>query len=143
MTIDEAGPGDLAAVRTLLAACGLPLDGLDACADTLLVARARDRVIGCAAIERHPPYALLRSVAVDAGARGQGLGQLLTAEALALARRLDARAVFLLTETAEGFFPRAGFRAVARDAVPAEVRDSVEFTSACPASAAAMRLDLS
>ena len=50
--------------------------------------------------------------------------------------------VFLLTTTAATFFPRFGFREVARADVDAAVRDSVEFTTACPASAVAMRADL-
>jgi amino-acid N-acetyltransferase len=37
------------------------------------------------------------------------------------------RAVYLLTTTAEAFFARHGFCLVARDAVPASVRQSVEF----------------
>ena len=143
MTIEPAGAEDLAAVRALVAGSGLPLDGLDACLDTLLVARDEARVAGCAALEVHGAYGLLRSVAVMPGARGRGVGQLVTAEAVALARRLGLRAVFLLTETASGFFPRAGFHAIPRNDVPVEVRQSVEFVSACPASAAAMRLDLS
>jgi amino-acid N-acetyltransferase len=47
--------------------------------------------------------------------------------------------VFLLTTTAEGFFPRFGFEAVRHADVPASVQASVEFQSACPASAIVMR----
>jgi amino-acid N-acetyltransferase len=52
------------------------------------------------------------------------------------------RRVFLLTETAADFFPRFGFRPVARTAVPAAVQQSVEFSSACPASALVMVKEL-
>ena len=72
-------------------------------------------------------------------ARGTGLGHRLTEAALALADRLGAPAVFLLTTTAERFFPRFGFRVVSRDEVPPGVQQSVEFRSACPASATVMR----
>ena len=52
------------------------------------------------------------------------------------------KSVYLLTETAGGFFPRFGFRAIPRDAVDPAVQRSVELTSACPASALVMRLEL-
>ena len=42
--------------------------------------------------------------------------------------------VYLLTETASGFFPRFGFHPTHRAAVDLAVQQSVEFTSACPAS---------
>src|SRR2546426_9100157 len=48
------------------------------------------------------------------------------------------KSVYLLTETAGGFFPRFGFRAIPRDAVDPAVQRSVEFTSACPTSALVM-----
>ena len=38
-----------------------------------------------------------------------------------------------------GDFARFGFDVVTRDAVPAAIRASVEFTSACPSSATVMR----
>jgi amino-acid N-acetyltransferase len=47
--------------------------------------------------------------------------------------------VFLLTTTAEKFFPRFGFEQIAREDVPPSVQASVEFTSACPTSAIVMR----
>ena len=52
-------------------------------------------------------------------------------------------AVYLLTTTADGFFPRFGFSRITRDDVPDSVKGSVEFRSACPASAVVMRKVLS
>jgi amino-acid N-acetyltransferase len=46
--------------------------------------------------------------------------------------------VYLLTETAGAFFPKLGFRPIARaDVAPAVLR-SAEFTTACPRSALVM-----
>ena len=107
-----------------------------------LVARDNDKIVGCAAIEVRGSVGLLRSVAVDEGLRGQGLGIRLTTAALDLARARHLAMVYLLTETAGGFFPRFGFRPIARgDVDPAALR-SVEFTTACPAGALVMALDL-
>jgi N-acetylglutamate synthase-like GNAT family acetyltransferase len=49
-------------------------------------------------------------------------------------------AVYLLTTTAESYFPRFGFVTVPRAAVPEGVRTSIEFRSACPSTATAMRM---
>lgn len=142
MTIDPMRPSDLDAVHTLLDACNLPFTGLDAHVANAIVARDGERIIASAALEVYPPYALLRSVAVDATRRGEGLGQLITSEAIALARRQGLRRVYLLTETAPAFFPKLGFAPVARADVAAEVQRSVEFTTVCCASAQAMMLVL-
>jgi transglutaminase-like putative cysteine protease len=79
---------------------------------------------------------------VDPSHRGEGLGIALTRRLLEDAQRAGLRRVFLLTETAQAFFPRFGFRPVARDDADPAVRGSVEFASACPASAQCMALDL-
>ena len=99
-------------------------------------------VVGSAALELYGASALLRSVAVQRDRRGRGLGRRLTGAALDLARRCGAVRVYLLTETADDFFPRFGFSPVARREVPPSVRGSVEFVSACPESARAMVCDV-
>jgi amino-acid N-acetyltransferase len=137
-TITPAAPGDADDVSRLLAASALPLDGALACLGTAVVARSEGRVVGYAALEVYGPEALLRSVAVDEVLRGRGLGRRLTAAALDLASQSGVATVYLLTTTAEAFFHQFGFERVDRDNVPAAVRTSVEFTSACPASATVM-----
>lgn len=139
MNIDKANATDLPAVLDLLRASKLPVEGLAAHADSLLVAHGEGRVMGCAGLELYGGAALLRSVAVAAGARGTGLGRQLTAAALDLARTRGVREVYLLTETAAGFFPKFGFTETTRDQVPEEVKTSVEFASACPQSATVMK----
>ena len=132
--------GDLPEVLALLEESGLPKEGLEG--HLALTAREGKRVVGSAALELYGPSALLRSVAVADGRRGEGLGGRLTRQALRLAREHGARREYLLTEPADGFFPRFGFRPVPRSEVPEMVRRSVEFVSACPQSARAMVLDL-
>ena len=140
--ISPAAAGDLPAIVALLKDSGLPPDGIEALGATTLVARDTKRVVGSAALELYGRSALLRSVAVDADRRGTGLGQRLTTAALDLARTRGVRAVYLITETAGDFFPRFGFAATQRAQVDPAVRQSVQFTKACPDSALVMRLDL-
>jgi N-acetylglutamate synthase-like GNAT family acetyltransferase len=133
-----AEPADYPRIRQLLAAADLPLDGLEDHRNFLVLCRD-GRMIGCAAVERYGNYGLLRSLALEATERRHGLGRRLVHEALQQARRDRIAELFLFTTTAAPFFERLGFRAIRRDEVPAPVRVSVEFRSACPASAAVLR----
>lgn len=139
MVIEAAKPGDLPQVRALLSRHGLPLDGVDEHVQTMVVARNDSRVVGAAALEFYAEGALLRSVAVDPAVQGQRLGHRLTDAALHMAREHGVDTVFLLTTTAERFFPKFGFEPITRGDVPASVQASIEFRSACPASAVVMR----
>jgi amino-acid N-acetyltransferase len=140
--IDAAVPADAPAILSLLERCGLPTAGwIDHLADTV-VARLDGEVVGSAALEVYEDGALLRSVAADFRVRGSGIGRRLTEAVLATAKARGVSAVYLLTTTAEGFFPKFGFARVSRVDVPASVRRSIEFTSVCPSSATVMRKDL-
>ena len=139
VTIHPADPRDLVAVRSLLESQDLPLDGLDALSTTMVVAKEAGEIVGAAAVELYADGALLRSVVVNPSVQGQGLGHLLTEAALTIARSRGARTAFLLTTTAARFFPKLGFTEMSREDVPASVQASVEFQSACPATATAMR----
>jgi amino-acid N-acetyltransferase len=137
--IESATQRDLPAIHALLDRLQLPLEGVDEHLQTMLVARDAEEIVGTAALELYTEGALLRSVAVDPRWQGRQLGHQLTGAALDLATAHGARAVFLLTTTAERFFPKFGFETIDREQVPPSVRQSVEFQSACPSSAIVMR----
>ncbi len=142
VTIRPARPEELPAVEDLLRRVRLPVDGIAGLTGLVTVADAGGRVVGSAALEPYDPAGLLRSVAVEPTYQGQGLGVELTDATLGLARRRRMQRVYLLTETASTFFPRFGFRVVARGEVDPAVRESAEFTRLCPDTAVAMVLDL-
>jgi amino-acid N-acetyltransferase len=81
-------------------------------------------------------------VAVEPVWRRQGLGRALVTEVIARAEARGIRALYLLTTTAERYFPSFGFARTTREAVPAPVRVSAEFGGACPASAVVMEKQL-
>ena len=141
--IEAAKADDLPAILALLEKSGLPQDGLSDRVSTTLVAREDQTIVGSAALELYDTVALLRSVAVADSLRGQGLGQQLTQAALNLAKEHGVTLVYLLTETARGFFPRFGFRPLPRSEVMPAVQRSVEWTTACPVTAQAMVAQLS
>ena len=140
--IERATPSDLPAIHSLLTRLNLPLEAVDDHVETMLVLRDGQRIVGTAGLEMYADGALLRSVAVDPDLQGRQLGHELTHAALRLAADRGAAAVYLLTMTAERFFPKFGFHTITREDVPASVRASVEFQSACPASAIVMRKQL-
>lgn len=139
MLIERATARDLPEVLALLDEHNLPKDDVAPHVSTMVVARENGHVVGTAALELYADGALLRSVAVARGAQGKGLGHRLTDAALAIAREQRLETVFLLTTTAERFFPKLGFEPISRADVPESVQASVEFQSACPASATVMR----
>jgi amino-acid N-acetyltransferase len=137
--VHRADAADFNGIAQLLRDRHLPLDGLSDHLATTLVAREDAAIVGSAALEVYEDGALLRSVAVASGREHGGLGRTLVDAAIDLARTRNMRALYLLTTTAERYFPRFGFERIDRGDVPAGVRQSVEFTSACPASAIVMR----
>jgi amino-acid N-acetyltransferase len=138
LVIGVAQEADIPDLFALLQQNTLPTDGLRDHLSTVLVAREDAGVIGSAALECYGSVALLRSVAVVAAQRGQGLGERLTRAALDLAQARGITEVYLLTETAQHYFPRFGFHAIPRRAVASAIHQSVEWTSACPETAQAM-----
>jgi len=139
ITIERALPGDADAIAELVARGQLPLDGLREHLDTAIVARRDGAVVGVAALEVYQDGVLMRSVTVALELQGQGLGHRLTGAVLELARDFRAPHAYLLTTTAERFFPKFGFERIERGEVPASVQTSIEFRSACPSSAIVMR----
>jgi amino-acid N-acetyltransferase len=137
--IRASRPDDLAIVEALLTRARLPIDGVDEHFASFFVVDEAGRILAAAGVEIHGHDALLRSVVVADEARGSGLGSLLTQRVLEEASARGVRAIYLLTTTAEDFFPRFGFERSARDDVPASLRSSREFQGACPATATVMR----
>jgi amino-acid N-acetyltransferase len=142
VTIEKARPDDLSEIVSVLERNRLPIDGLRDHLASALVARQDGHVVGSAALELYADGALLRSVAVAPSWQGRGLGHELTDAAIRLALEQRAPAMYLLTTTAEHFFPKFGFERIARADVPESVQASVEFTSACPSTATVMRKPL-
>ena len=134
-----AATTDLAAIERLLVASALPLDGVRDALPTFVVAEAAGEIVGVAGLELCGDCdALLRSVAVADAWRSRGVGRALVTCLLADAESCGLRALYLLTTTAERYFPSFGFREVSRADVPDDVRATAEFRSACPASAVVM-----
>jgi amino-acid N-acetyltransferase len=142
LPISNSRKEELLEILALLDECELPREGLEAHLGTTLVARYGMNIVGCSALELYQECALLRSVAVKTTHRGRGLASRLTKAALELARNHQVTTVYLLTETADTFFSKLGFKPIPRSEVPQKVQGSIEFTTLCPHSATTMMVTL-
>ncbi len=144
--VRSATSNDVYAVVSLVRARDLPSDGLAelvrAHPQHVLVAELSGIIVGVSALDVRGSCALMRSVAVASDLSTLGVGSRLVTDLLALARANQLSAVYLLTTTAERWFPRFGFSVVDRALVPKAIADTIEFTKACPSSAIAMQCTL-
>jgi len=140
MNIARAIAEDLSRVSSVLNAAGLPPLGSDLPLANILVALEDSAVVGVVALEVRGLVGLVRSAAV--GPKHQGVGHSLLRSLLARALELSLRELYLLTEDAEGFFAKAGFSSIPRDAVPPEIRSTREFRERCSDTVTVMRLQL-
>lgn len=138
-TLRRATPADLQAVTALLRSAGLPLEGVAPWLGHFWLVLDSTSVVGAAGMERYGESALLRSVVVAPEWRNSGVGRTLVERVLEEGRAAGVREVYLLTTTAERYFPRLGFGRVERESVPSALQASAEFTGACPSSAVVMR----
>ena len=138
VTLRSANLADLPAIEQLLTASHLPLAGVPEALPGFVVAEVDGTIVGTAALEACSDNALLRSVAVAPEWRSRGLGRTLVSRVIANAEARGLHALYLLTTTAEQYFPSFGFLPITRDAVPEDVQATAEFQGACPSSAVVM-----
>lgn len=139
MELSPLGPAHRDAARALAAASALPVEDLDDPAVELFGAFDAGALVGVIGLQRCDGRGLLRSLAVAPPARARGVAAALCQELFALAARRGLPELWLLTTSAHDYFVRHGFSAVAREATPAEIRATAQFSALCPASAVVMR----
>lgn len=138
VAIRPAQAKDLATGIRLLADAGLPT--ADVSVERLaLVAERNGQVAGLIGLEQYGALGLLRSLVVDSGDQGYGLGQQLVDALEQLATANGIRELWLLTIDADRYFERLGFLRQSRSAVPDAIAASEEFSSLCPDDAVLMK----
>ena len=133
-----ATDADLPAWRGLLAAAGLPVEGIDACLRDCLCLCHDGDVVAAGAIEPLDDAVLLRSVVVAPAWRRSGLGGRVVDALEARARESGCEQVWLLTDSAADWFAARGYERREREQAPPGVRAHAQFRELCPASAALM-----
>jgi len=142
ITIRPAVDADRPAIEALLTSNDLPMDGVAETLRGFLVAESNGTIIGTVGMEYCGVYGLLRSTAVAAEWRSRGIARRLVERIVAEAEGRGLNALYLLTTTAETYFPTFGFHVTARATVPEPIRQTGEFRGACPESATVMCLQL-
>ena len=139
MKIRNATNSDFPAVEQLLLSSRLPIEGVRENFSGFVVAEEAGTIAGAIGLEKYGSAALLRSAVVAPANRGAGVGHQLVESLLQRAKEDGIVEVYLLTTTAEKYFPRFGFARTTRAAVPETVKESAEFRGACPDTAVVMR----
>ena len=132
---------DIPAIKQLLIDNKLPVEDLNKQIN-FFMEKDKNQVICVGGLEKHGKYSLIRSIAVDDNFKGTGLGSKMTDFLIKQAKFQNFEGVYLLTLTAEKFFPKFGFQKISRDQTPPEIKSSSEFSSVCPDSAVVMELRL-
>ncbi len=130
------------AFRSLLKASNLPADDLNFNKDLLVGYFEGNILVGTGGLEVYGEFGLLRSLSVKLGIRGKSVGTNITEYLIDEAKHKKLKAIYLLTETARGFFIKRGFVDIARNSIPEPLKASSEFAKSNPNGATAMVLDL-
>jgi len=126
-------------VRRLLAEGELPTSDLSPLhLEHFFACGPIDAPQGVVGLELYGNVALLRSLAVSTGSRGNGHGKALIAHAERYAASQGVREVYLLTTTAVEWFERFGYRRIDRDSAPDVIGRTEEFSALCPSSSVLM-----
>jgi amino-acid N-acetyltransferase len=138
MNISEATPAIRAEITALLQSQQLPVEDLPVQLHDFFVAHEDGNVIGLIGMEKYNEYGLLRSMVVHPDFRNLHIAAELVNTLEQRATASGIKALYLLTETAAGYFSKKGFSVVQREDVPDAVKVSSEFSHVCPVSATVM-----
>jgi len=133
----RAVPDDLPVAERLLRDNNLPVADLEP-GHLLFIAEVNGVPSGVIGLERHGDCGLLRSLVVSGPARSIGLGRRLVNALESFALEQGIVELWLLTIDAGKFFSALGYAERARDAAPAAIRGTAEFSTLCPGSAVLM-----
>src|SRR6185436_14242400 len=117
---------DLDSIEKLLLSSDLPTAGIRGAECGFLVAESNGEIVGVVGMERHGRFGLLRSTAVAPEWRGRAVAKRLVERIIAEAEAQGLSAMYLLTTTAERYFPNFGFETTARDTVPDDIKQTGE-----------------
>ena len=139
ITLQDSTTETLDYVESLLDANDLPTDDLWKKPESFVIAVDGSERVGIGGVETHGADGLLRSVVVTRAHRGQGHGTVLCDELEQRARASGVKQLYLLTTTAAAFFRQRGYEEIEREAAPARIRETTEFSELCPATATCLR----
>ena len=131
-----------AQIISLLEKEKLPKDDLPSVLEHFFIVESGDNIVGAIGLEKYGNYGLLRSMVVDQQFRNKSIASQLVQALEKHAISIGIGEIFLLTETADKYFNKKGYKQIEREEVPKRVQESSEFTSVCPVSAIVMKKSL-
>jgi tRNA (cmo5U34)-methyltransferase len=129
--------------KAMLQEFDLPTEGVEDEGHWFFLCGPNEEILGTAGLEVYHSVGLLRSVCIPKAHQGQGLGQFIVSRLEQEALRQGLKDLFLLTTAARDFFLRQGFSEITRSEVPQVIKQTQEFQSLCPDSAAVMHKGIS
>ena len=136
--IRETIKDDLKAVKSLLDSASLPFVDIEKHLVNFFVLEISGNIIGTIGTELYGDTALLRSLAVDKDYQNKGYGKELYNALILKIKKMNVNNIYLLTETAEGFFSKLGFQKTDRELVPHSIRHTYEYSTLCQEDAVCM-----
>lgn len=141
--IRQASANDLTEVQELLNNAGLPTDGVEDNIKNFLVATTKtNKLLAVIGMEQAGSDVLLRSLVCDSNFSKQGIAAELVKSTLASAARDGIKRLYLLTQTAENYMKRFGFKTIERQEIPGNLLKQSKLNTACPACSTCMILEL-
>ncbi|HYF29612.1 MAG TPA: arsenic resistance N-acetyltransferase ArsN2 [Chitinophagaceae bacterium] len=137
--ISKVAPGYREAIIGLLQSEKLPVEDLSDNLQHFLVATDNGTVIGVVGLETYDQNGLLRSLVVRPEYRKMKIAVSLVNELENMARNAGLNNLYLLTETAQGFFAKNGYETIHREQAPESLKQSTEFSHVCPTTAILMK----
>jgi amino-acid N-acetyltransferase len=135
ITFNFGSPSEERQIQTLLSGAGLPFADIHEHLIHFIIAKRDEDLVGCIGLEVHGNFGLLRSLVVAEDYRGRGIAKILCEKILEYATKLSITNVYLLTDTAEGFFGKLRFEKLERSQAPPVIQSTKEFAQLCPSTA--------
>ena len=123
----KATNDDISDITRLLKAESLPPDDMERWIDNFFLLKIDGITAGAAGIEIWGSTGLFRSFVVAPEQRSKGFGQQLYDSVISLCGEFGLTSIVLLAKGTTGFFEKRSFKFIARDEVPAEVKNSIQF----------------
>ncbi|MBO6793949.1 MAG: GNAT family N-acetyltransferase [Balneolaceae bacterium] len=136
--IRKLSPDELPLAKSLLENYKLPTDDLSSHNVLLFGYFSTDEFLGCVGIEEYDDALLLRSLAVTKSKGTCGIGTMLAEYVGRYAFKHGKKTIYLLTDSADGFFSRLGFKACDRALAPSTIQQTRQCRELCAESAVLM-----
>jgi amino-acid N-acetyltransferase len=142
MKYRKALNSDLKLIEIMLKESKLPYEDCKYHLNNFLVIEDDEGIVAIGGAELYDDIALLRSITVLKKHRGKGIGNSIFFKIRDYLKEHGVETIYLLTETAEEYFMTRGFMGISRELVPQKIRETEQFSSLCPSSAAVMKCTL-